>query len=120
MIQHIRNHAANVLTSANLFCGCMALHYASQGLFNNVFALVIVAGVFDFFDGFVARALKSTSNIGKDLDSLADMVTFGVVPAYTLYKIMEYNQAIESSTNHISVYEVAPVAFLLAVFSAIR
>ncbi|MBC7412920.1 MAG: CDP-alcohol phosphatidyltransferase family protein [Bacteroidia bacterium] len=120
MIQHIKNHAANVLTSANLFCGCMALHYVSQGLFNHVMALVIVAGVFDFFDGYVARALKSTSNIGKDLDSLADMVTFGVVPAYALYKIMDYNQAMQSSTNYEAVYDVAPVAFILAVFSAIR
>ncbi len=115
MLNFIRNNAANALTCANLFCGCYALHYATLGLFNNVFALVVIAGIFDFFDGFVARALKSTSLIGKDLDSLADMVTFGVVPAYTLYKIMEYNQS-----TQIVVWDIGPLAFMVAVFSAIR
>lgn len=120
MINFIRNNAANALTCANLFCGCYALHYATLGLFNNVFALVVLAGVFDFFDGFVARTLKSTSLIGKDLDSLADMVTFGVVPSYTLYKIMEYNQSEQSVITNANVWDIAPLAFMVAIFSAIR
>jgi CDP-diacylglycerol---serine O-phosphatidyltransferase len=120
MINFFKNNFANALTCANLFCGCLAINYASIGLFNYVFVLVILAGVFDFFDGFAARALKSDSNIGKDLDSLADMVTFGVVPAYCLYKIMDYNQEYQSTTLHEALLDVAPMAFLIALFSAIR
>ncbi len=78
----------NIITLGNLFCGCLAIVFAFNG--NLVWAayLVGIAAVLDFLDGFVARALKQHSPIGKDLDSLADMVTFGVVPGVVLYHLM--------------------------------
>jgi CDP-diacylglycerol--serine O-phosphatidyltransferase len=72
---------------------------------------VWVAGVFDFFDGFAARWLKATSPIGKELDSLADMVSFGLLPALVMYKL------IGASTDN----EYLPyIGFTIAVFSALR
>lgn len=78
----------NLITLGNLFCGCLAIVCAFNG--NLVWAayLVGIAAVLDFLDGFVARALKQHSPIGKDLDSLADMVTFGVVPGVVMYQLM--------------------------------
>jgi len=72
---------------------------------------VWAAGIFDFFDGFAARWLKSTSSIGKELDSLADVVSFGVLPALVMYKL------IESATE--STY-LPYIAFLIAICSALR
>lgn len=77
-------HLPNFITCLNLLCGCLAV--ISIGLGDSLTAafLVIAAAVFDFFDGFVARLLKVSSPIGGELDSLADMVTFGVVPGMML------------------------------------
>jgi len=75
----------NILTLGNLACGCLAIVFAFQGNLFLVACLVGIAAVLDFLDGFVARALKQFSPIGKDLDSLADMVTFGVVPGIVMF-----------------------------------
>jgi CDP-diacylglycerol--serine O-phosphatidyltransferase len=106
----MKKHIPNILTLANLFTGCVGIVYA----FNNnlVYAAyaIWIAAVFDFFDGFIARLLKVSSPIGKELDSLADMVTFGALPSFILFRMMD-------SAN----YEiVAYVAFALALFSALR
>ena len=71
----------NALTCCNLICGCMATGAAFHGHFTWAFALIIAGAVFDFFDGMAARALGISSPIGKELDSLADVVTFGVAPS---------------------------------------
>ena len=76
----------NTLTLLNLASGFLAIIALFEGNFLLGFALVLVAGVLDFFDGFLARLLKAYSNIGKDLDSLADCVTFGVVPGFFLMR----------------------------------
>lgn len=80
-------HLPNLITLANLFCGCMAIVSVFKGDFDTAGILVIVATVLDFLDGFAARMLKAYSDIGKQLDSLADMVTFGVLPGFMLYHI---------------------------------
>lgn len=78
----------NLLTLGNLFCGCLAAYYAlALGNLKMVFWLVVIAAVLDFLDGFAARMLKSFSPIGKELDSLADMVSFGLVPAAALFRL---------------------------------
>ncbi|HTL80997.1 MAG TPA: CDP-alcohol phosphatidyltransferase family protein [Bacteroidia bacterium] len=81
----------NLLTLGNLLCGCLAIVFAFE--VNLVWSayLVGIACVFDFLDGFVARALKIHSPIGKDLDSLADMVTFGVVPGVVMFQILKWS-----------------------------
>ena len=80
----------NLITLGNLFCGCLAVVFAFNG--NLVWSpyLVGIAAVLDFLDGFVARALKQYSPIGKDLDSLADMVTFGVVPGVVMFVMLKH------------------------------
>ncbi|MBR4802114.1 MAG: CDP-alcohol phosphatidyltransferase family protein [Bacteroidales bacterium] len=80
----IRKHIPNALTCCNLLCGCLAVICSSNPVAPLPF--VLLAAFFDFFDGLAARSLKAYSQIGKDLDSLADMVSFGVAPAIVGYK----------------------------------
>jgi CDP-diacylglycerol--serine O-phosphatidyltransferase len=76
----LKRHLPNALTCLNLLCGCIALTLIFSGDLVMAAYVVGIAAVADFFDGLVARALRVSSPIGKDLDSLADMVSFGVVP----------------------------------------
>lgn len=107
-MQAIRNFIPNAITSGNLLCGCLAIVCCFNGQLYCASYLIGLAAVLDFFDGFTARALKSTSNIGKELDSLADVVTFGVVPGFIVYHLLPS----ESSLRYL--------AFLIPVFSAVR
>jgi len=84
-MRHIIKNIPNMLTLANLFCGCVAVTYAFGGDLATAFMLVVLAAVFDFFDGMAARLLDAHSPIGADLDSLADMVSFGVAPSAVLF-----------------------------------
>ncbi len=107
-------HLPNSITCANLLCGCIGIVQALQGQVYTACLLVGLAVVFDFLDGFAARLLHAASPIGKDLDSLADVVTFGVLPSVIVYGLME--KSLPEGENG----WVAYVAFLIAVFSALR
>src|SRR5215216_4934039 len=85
---NIKKNIPNAITLGNLLCGCLALVKIFEGDLVWAAGLVGIALVLDFFDGFTARMLKVSSAIGKDLDSLADMVTFGVVPGVIMYKLI--------------------------------
>lgn len=85
----IKNNLANALTLANLFAGCIGAIHLILGDYQTTAICLILSAIFDFFDGFVARALKSNSNLGLQLDSLADMVSFGLIPGLTMYKALE-------------------------------
>ena len=76
----ITKHIPNTITSMNLLCGALGVIFTFQGELNIAFYLMIAAAVCDFFDGFAARALKAFTPIGKDLDSLADVISFGLLP----------------------------------------
>ena len=80
----MKKHIPNIITCCNLICGCIAVGAAFQNPIpvNYFWAIVFIllGAIFDFFDGMVARALGVSSPIGKELDSLADVVTFGVAP----------------------------------------
>lgn len=104
-------HLPNTLTSLNLLCGCFGIVSVLQGPADQAIWFVLAACVFDFLDGFSARALNVSSPIGKELDSLADMVTFGVLPALVMYRMID--------TLSASVY-LPYAGFSLAVFSALR
>lgn len=104
-------HLPNVLTLGNLLCGCLGILLARQFPLYAPAYFVWAACVFDFFDGFAARALKSTSPIGKELDSLADMVSFGILPSITMFTWLE-----RTSPDGYLAYS----AFLIAIFSALR
>ena len=75
----------NTLTCCNLICGCVAAGCAFYGQYHYAVLMIIIGAVFDFFDGMVARALGISSAIGKELDSLADVVTFGLAPSAILF-----------------------------------
>jgi CDP-diacylglycerol--serine O-phosphatidyltransferase len=104
-------HIPNALTCGNLLFGCLGIVAVFDGWGVPAAYFVWAACVFDFFDGFAARALKASSPIGRELDSLADMVSFGVLPAMLMFYMMKASTAITW---------LPLVAFLLAVFSALR
>ncbi|WP_026630913.1 CDP-diacylglycerol--serine O-phosphatidyltransferase [Dyadobacter alkalitolerans] len=110
----IRRNIPNALTCANLLCGCIGV---VEAFHNNLVISCILIGaalIFDFFDGFVARLLKVSSAIGKDLDSLADMVTFGLLPAIIVYQLL-----MQSIPDLLGIWKAYP-AFIIAIFSALR
>lgn len=86
---NFKSQIPNLLTLANLLCGTLIVVNAFQLQFINVAWLAVLALVFDFLDGTAARLLKVTSPMGKELDSFADMVSFGVAPAMVLYNYWE-------------------------------
>ena len=83
----LTKHIPNAITSMNLLSGVLGVIFALEGHLEWAFPLMILAAVFDFCDGLAARLLHAYSPIGKELDSLADMVSFGVLPALMLYKV---------------------------------
>lgn len=84
----IRNNTANALTLANLFSGCVGAVHLIDGAYQVTAVCLVLSLIFDFFDGFVARALNANSELGVQLDSLADMVSFGVVPGLAMYYML--------------------------------
>jgi len=107
----ITRHIPNFLTCCNLLCGCIGVVFVLSGKLTWGAYFVWISCVFDFFDGFAARILKVTSPIGKELDSLADMVSFGLLPSIVIYKMLVM--------AHVHEY-VTYLAFSIAVFSALR
>jgi CDP-diacylglycerol--serine O-phosphatidyltransferase len=84
----IKRHVPNIITLLNLFCGCIALVFAMKDNFEMAFYFVCLGIFFDFFDGFFARLFSVSSPLGLQLDSLADMVTSGVVPGFVMFKML--------------------------------
>ena len=107
----MKKHLPNFLTCCNLICGCLGIVFVLEGRGVPAAYLVWLACVFDFFDGFAARMLKVHSPVGKELDSLADVISFGVLPALVMYKMIG-----ASSSSVILPY----AGFMIAVFSALR
>ncbi len=106
----LKKHIPNTITLANLTCGCIGIIACTKGDLATASYMIWLAAIFDFFDGFTARLLNVSSPIGKELDSLADMVTFGVLPAFILFSMQE------SLTTGYLPY----ISFSLALFSALR
>lgn len=114
----IKKHIPNTITCCNLISGCIATSYALGGSPKMALLWIIIGAVFDFFDGMSARLLHVSSPIGKELDSLADDVTFGVAPAsivFSLLYVMEYPQFLEPLRTYLPY-----VAFIIAAFSGLR
>ncbi|MEO8253575.1 MAG: CDP-alcohol phosphatidyltransferase family protein [Flavobacterium sp.] len=89
---NIKKHIPNSITLLNLFCGCIAMIMVSHKDFEMAFFFVFLGIFFDFFDGFFARLFNVTGELGLQLDSLADMVTSGVVPGYVMYFLLANSQ----------------------------
>ena len=101
----------NFITSMNLLCGLCGVIFTFEGHIEYAFPLMIVAAICDFLDGLAARLLKAYSAIGKELDSLADMVSFGILPSLMLFKTMSL-----SGTD----WRLSGITLAIAVFSALR
>ena len=85
----IKSHIPNAVTCCNLLSGCVATTFAFEGDFHRAFLFIIIGALFDFFDGMTARLFQVSSPIGKELDSLADLVTFGLAPAAMVHTYMK-------------------------------
>lgn len=86
---NIKKHIPNFITLLNLFCGCIAVTFVSKNQFETAFYFVCLGIFLDFFDGFFARLFKVSGPLGLQLDSLADMVTSGLVPGFVMFKMMQ-------------------------------
>lgn len=109
----------NILTGLNLFFGCIACIYAYEGDYSMTLTFIVISAVFDFFDGMSARLLKISSPIGKELDSLADDISFGLAPSLicvSMLKGSEYGDTILAPVQNLIPY----IGFSIAVFSAFR
>lgn len=111
----IKKHIPNALTCANLFSGCIGIVFAFKGNFEITAYCVLLSGIFDFFDGFAARLLKVKSTIGKELDSLADMVSFGFLPGVVMFQLLKDSNSVGSYSEYLPY-----LGFLITVFSALR
>ena len=118
MTNVIKNNIPNTVTCLNLFSGCIACVMAFEARYDLALLFIVLSAVFDFFDGMLARILNAHSIIGKDLDSLADDVSFGVAPSlivFSLFKEMYYPANMEFLAPYLPY-----AAFLISVFSALR
>lgn len=114
----MKKHIPNTITCCNLICGCIATGFALKGDFSMAMTFIVMGAVFDFFDGFMARLLHVSSAIGKELDSLADCITFGFAPAAIVSALLRL--APLPVANEIFAMVFPYVAFVIAAFSAIR
>jgi len=107
----MKKHIPNFITCLNLFSGCVASYLAFKGNYQGAFVAILFAAVFDFLDGFAARLLKAYSPMGKELDSLADMISFGLAPGAIVFSLL----------TDTGINEWLPFAgFLIPVFSGLR
>jgi CDP-diacylglycerol--serine O-phosphatidyltransferase len=107
----MKKHIPNFITSLNLFSGCVAAYLAFKGNYPGAFIAILFASAFDFLDGFAARLLKAYSPMGKELDSLADMVSFGLAPGAIVFSLLS-----ETGINVLLPF----LGFLIPVFSGLR
>ena len=124
----IKKNIPNFFTSLNLICGCLASYFAFKSLFEAAFLLVLIGIFFDLFDGFFARLLKVESNFGLQFDSMADLITSGLVPGIVMYKLflqvgikeMDFSLNIINVDFIFSFSSLAMIGFIITLSSAIR
>lgn len=110
-------HIPNALTLLNLVSGCVGLHFVGQQQWHPAIICILVSGLLDFFDGFAARALKAYSNLGKDLDSLADVVSFGVLPGMLMHQLVLAQNTSLNWLSWVAFAYPAMAALRLAIFN---
>ena len=115
----MKRHIPNALTCCNLLSGCFSILFLTLDMPVKAAYMIFIAGLFDFLDGFAARLLHAHSPIGAQLDSLSDMVSFGVAPGFIMCWLMDRSTDIPLITL-LGVCILPSLAFLLPMFSAIR
>jgi CDP-diacylglycerol--serine O-phosphatidyltransferase len=113
-------HIPNTLTLINLFIGCLSIVSAFEGDLLLASYLILLAAVFDYLDGFSARLLKAYSPLGKELDSLSDLVSFGVAPSVLLFHLLKDSLGISASEGFTTGHALLAIPFIVAAFSALR
>ncbi|MDL2296744.1 CDP-alcohol phosphatidyltransferase family protein [Bacteroidales bacterium OttesenSCG-928-B11] len=118
----MKKHIPNILTCCNLFFGCVSIVMALRGNLEAASLLLFLCAIFDFLDGFAARMLKVKSDIGVDMDSLADVFSFGGAPAMILFVWLERCLTnLPPYLQEMSIIQLLPfVAFIVPGFSAVR
>jgi CDP-diacylglycerol--serine O-phosphatidyltransferase len=121
----IKKHIPNTITSLNLLSGCISITLAFEGYMLFAVYMIFLAAIFDFLDGMSARLLNSYSNVGKELDSLADVVSFGVAPSVIIFHLMKINlfeTAQLPALNMLSFKEIVLllIPFFIAILSGVR
>ncbi|MFN3342671.1 MAG: CDP-diacylglycerol--serine O-phosphatidyltransferase [Flavobacteriales bacterium] len=116
----LKKHIPNLFTLGNLLCGCLSVVAAFRWELQFATYLILFGAFLDFFDGFIARLLKVSGEIGKQLDSLADMVTFGVAPGMIVFQMLRVSQWGDGLKMDELYHPIAFIAFLIPLFSAYR
>jgi len=123
----IKRHLPNFVTMLGLLSGCISISYATKDELSLAGIFILIAAVLDFIDGWLARVLNSVSEFGKQLDSLADVISFGVAPSFIVYRLMLFSLVKSSPESDFNI--IAPgflmnlvlvSSFLIAVFAALR
>jgi|WetSurMetagenome_2_1015567.scaffolds.fasta_scaffold129669_2 CDP-diacylglycerol---serine O-phosphatidyltransferase len=115
----IKKHIPNGITLLNLFSGCIAIIFIFNDDLQVAAYLIFLAALFDFLDGMAARILKVKSDIGKELDSLADIVSFGLVPGFIMMKLIQSSFGVTSVNTGFTTV-IPYIALLIPAFSALR
>ena len=108
----MRKSIANIITLLNLFVGCVVIIWVLDGEFLLAFWGIVLCGIADILDGFVARKLGTFSDLGLQLDSMADLVSFGVVPGTILFQLLEYTLDAQHWLSY--------AGFIFTIFAALR
>ena len=116
----MKKQIPNFLTCMNLFSGCIALVMVFRNHLDYTAYLILIAAFFDLLDGMVARKVGSNSEFGKQIDSLADMVSFGLVPGAVMFKLLQMSALAELVPNAMLRTFVQFVPFIITIFSALR
>lgn len=111
----MKKHIPNAITCLNLFSGCVGITFAFNGNLTYASYAIVVAALFDFIDGLSARALNVYSILGKELDSLADVISFGLLPSVIIYQLFLASPQIGIYSTYFN-YS----AFIITAFSALR
>ena len=113
----MKKHIPNILTSLNLLCGWISIYFSFDHSFKVAIFLIVFASVFDFLDGFFAKKFNVQSDLGAQLDSFADLVTFGVSPAILVYNVAVNYVGLNEPNNQLVLFITIG---LMPIFSAIR
>lgn len=119
-MNEIKHHLPNFITCINVLAGCFAIVFCFEQNWEYVAYAVVLALVADFADGFVARMLRVTSEIGKELDSLADAITFGLLPGMLMFQVMKLASCKGECTGLLDQDYYPYAAFLIPIFSVLR
>jgi len=114
----LKKHIPNFITTLNLFSGCVGIITAIQFRTDYAAYFIVLAAFFDFLDGMVARLLHVKSEIGRELDSLADVVSFGVLPGIIMYQLMAASPDVPATGSYISIFSL--IALVIPILSAVR